>query len=471
MKIYLINPDYMLYANAPLGLAYLASYIRQKFPKISVKILDQMPEKQMLALLKEEQPEIIGLTSVSENWFMVKRLGEEIKKVSGKSRLIIGGVHVTTFPKCFEKSVFDYGILGEGEISLSNIIELIKDKKEDKKSLRKLKGLIFREDKKVINTGIAEQIKDLNEIPPPAFDLLNMKYYSLPNISSGFQKSFVILTSRGCPYKCTFCSSSCFWERKIRFFSAERVTDEIEMLYKKYGFDTIEIGDDLFSINEERLKSILTGLKNKGLIGKIRFRCTARANNFNESIAKLLKEMGVYLIAFGFESGSDKELKWLKGESVSVELNKKAVEICKKYGMIAFGFFMIGSPYETIEDMKKTQKFIKENCRNNFAIYQTIAYPGTDVWDYAVKNKIIEENIFERETKEFLASDIQHLLTREVSKEEFKKIYEDIRSLQLKRKRRDIIKSIRLKNIPSLFNVTFIKKIWNLRGRFLNRIK
>jgi radical SAM superfamily enzyme YgiQ (UPF0313 family) len=323
MKVYLINPDYMLYRNPPLGLAYLASYIRKKAPHIKIKIMDQISYRKILKKVEKDKPEIIGISAVSENWFKVKNMGREIKNKLKDSKLVIGGVHVTTQPSCFKDSPFDYGVLGEGEIPFLELIKVIELKKEDKKNLKKIKGVIFRDNGKIINNGLPEQIQNLDDIPLPALDLLNMKYYTLPSFSAGSKRMFIMFTSRGCPYDCKFCSSSCFWGRKIRFFSAERVVNEIENLHKKYKFGKIEIGDDIFVINEQRLGKIIEGLRKKGLLGKIEFGCGGRANLFNDSVVKKLKELGVNMIAFGFESGSKRTLKWLKGDTVTVEMKDR----------------------------------------------------------------------------------------------------------------------------------------------------
>lgn len=468
MKVCLINPDYMLYGDAPLGLAYLASYIKKVLPETQIKILDQMPLKKIIKTLKRDQPEIIGLSSVSENWFNVKKIAQKIKKVNQNSKLVIGGVHITTDQQSFENSPFDYAVLGEGEIPFSKLVNLIDSRSDLPGKLKKIRGLMFRDKGKVISTEVAEQITDLSNLPPPDLDLLCMEYYSLPKTSVGFKRVFTILTSRGCPYNCRFCSSSRFWEKKIRFFSSDRVVIEIERLYKKYKFNKISIADDLFSINEERLNEIVDKLEEKELLGKIEFTCAGRANLFKESTAKLLKKMGVSEVYFGFESGSNKVLKWLKKDTVDIQDNKQAIKICKNNGLIASGFFMLGSPYETKEDMEKTYKFIKDYCEGNFIIYQTIPYPGTEIWEYAIKNNIIKTGIYEKPTKEFVDLDSKYLLTKEVSIKEFEAIFEKVNRLKRKREKEISIKNI---NLRAILNPLLLKKAWVLRKRFLKRIK
>jgi radical SAM superfamily enzyme YgiQ (UPF0313 family) len=361
MKFILINPDYMVYGDPPLGLAYLASYLRKKCDFIEVKIFDQMKDNEILARLGEEKPQLIGLTAVSQNYYRVKELAKTIKKLLPESILIIGGVHLTTCPQSFKNSPFDIAVRGEGEIPALKLVTVLhNDKKINIKHLSRIPGLMLRDKKKIIDTGLAEQISNLNDLPFPARNLLNMKYYKLPRFSSGIEPRGSISTSRGCPYSCKFCSSSAFWGRKIRFFSAKRVVDEISLLYEKYGYRFIMIYDDLFSINKNRLREIVDLLDKKKLLGRIFFAAYGRANYFDEETALLLKKMGVVSVAFGFETGSERMLNYLKGGTVKVGDNINAVKISKKNNLRASGFFMIGSPTETIEDIEETYKFIKK---------------------------------------------------------------------------------------------------------------
>lgn len=476
MKVFLINPDYMIYGDPPLGLAYLAAYIREKCSFAKVKILDQISEKEILNIVKREQPEIIGLTSVSGNYYYVKILAKKIGLVSPKSLRVIGGVHITTQPEAFKDSPFQIAVRGEGEIAFSKFLKSFNQNGGiNGKELRKIDGLMFREDTKIIDTGLSKQIEDINKLPMPARDLLDMDYYSLPKFLSGedWDPFGSMLTSRGCPYDCKFCSSSCFWLRKIRFFSAERVVNEIEILYKKYHYKKIYIYDDLFSINKERVREIIRLMKEKDLIGKIKFYVYGRANVFDEEMAKLLKEMGVVSVDFGLESGSEKILDYLKNHTVNVKDNERAVKIAKKYGIRGGGFFMLGSPHETLKDMEETYNFIKENCKDSFIIYQVIAFPGTEIWDYAIKNKLISKNYYEDKPKEFIGVDTGILLSKEVSKEDFKRMFYKIRGLHINKKRISFLKrmlTLKPEQIKKFFSIKFIKKVFNLRIQFIKRV-
>ena len=475
MKIVLINPDYMLYSDPPLGLAYLAAYIKKE-TDFDIRILDQLNYKEIEDKIKEIRPDVIAFTAVSSNFYKVKSLAEEFSRIFPDSTLVIGGVHITISPKSFEDSPFHIAVRGEGEIPFTKLLkELNKNKKFNYPNLKKIKGLLFTDKNKVVNTGLSEQIKDLNELPISSRDLLDMNYYTLPTIlSHGDLDPFgSIITSRGCPYNCKFCSSSSFWERRIRFFSAERVANEIEILYKKYKYRKICIYDDIFAINKDRIRKIIKILEEKKILGKIRFHAYGRANLFDEEIARLLKKLNIVSITFGIETGSQKVLSYLKGGIVTIEDNKRALEIARKYGFSPGGFFMVGSPYETLDDMKKTYEFIKKNCRNHFIVYQSIPFPGTEIWDYAIKNKIVNFDYYDKKTKDFVDIDTDILLTKEISKENFKEMFYKIKYLYVAENKSLLLRKfllLRPRHIIVFFNKRFIKKAFNLRKQFIKRV-
>ncbi|MCK5160175.1 MAG: radical SAM protein, partial [Candidatus Aureabacteria bacterium] len=222
-------------------------------------------------------------------------------------------------------------------------------------------------------------IYPLDNIPLPARDLFNIG------------KTTFMFTSRGCLYRCAFCASSRFWSN-IRFFSAEYVVNEIMKLREKYGVKHISFLDDLFSADVSRVREILALLKKKGILGKIKFACSIRANKVNDGIISMFKEMGVESIGMGLESGCDESLEYLKGD-VTVEDNYQSVRTIRKFGISVFGSFIIGSPNEDMASIMKTLEFIKKSHVDKFGVYMLTPFPGTPVWDYAESRGLVGKNM------------------------------------------------------------------------------
>ncbi len=199
--------------------------------------------------------------------------------------------------------------------------------------------------------------------------------------------------SRGCQYACRFCSSSLFWRRKFRMFSPEYVVGEMKMLIEKYKVEEILIFDDLFALDIERLREIVRLAKEEGIPEKVNFGCLLRVDIATEERLQLLKELNVLQIDYGFESGNDRILKYLKRDTTTVEMNRKAAELSHKYGFRIHGFFIIGSPDETKEEMMQTLEFIKNNKIDSVTLCVMTPFPGTDVWDYAKERGLVSDKM------------------------------------------------------------------------------
>jgi radical SAM superfamily enzyme YgiQ (UPF0313 family) len=204
-----------------------------------------------------------------------------------------------------------------------------------------------------------------------------------------------IISSIGCPYNCIFCSVKACWGN-IKYKSLDLVIKEIKELYFKYGVKHIEFYDDLFALNKKRLKEFYDLLKKEHLLGKVSFSCFARADAFDEQLCVLLKQVNVQSITFGFESSSDKILKFIKNNpSSSAEHNKKAILLCKKYGLNVSGGLVTANPREKLEDMHKNIEFIdfaKANKALRIWIQILVPFPSTYVWELGEKHGKIPKN-------------------------------------------------------------------------------
>jgi magnesium-protoporphyrin IX monomethyl ester (oxidative) cyclase len=360
----------------PLGLGYLASSLRNELGPdcIEFKVVDRNIEQ----YIKTFKPHIIGISSVSQNYNRALKYAR-IAKNHGLP-VIMGGIHISALPYTLSSDM-DVGVIGEGEKTIIDLFNIFVEKGHfDKESLERLNGIVFRKNGKILVIEKQKMIEPLDKIPIPARDLLKIR------------ESTYMFTSRGCPYRCKFCASCRFWD-KIRFFSAEYVVNEIKYLIQKYKVRKIAFWDDLFIANKTRLTKILKLLKKEGILGKIKFTCNLRSNLVTEELVLLLKEMNVKSIGMGLESGSPMTLEYLKGKNVSIKNHVNAIKILKKHHMKFRTSFIIGSPQESREDILQTLSFIKQNKLNSFDIYVLTPFPGTPVWDYAIKKNLVSEDM------------------------------------------------------------------------------
>ncbi len=424
LKIALISFQDDAEMTPPIGLVYIATYIRDRCGIKNVKIIDKRFHN-IEEEVKKFNPDLIGIGPMTINYQDAIEFAEKYKKIHN-TPIILGGVHISTLPTSL-KPCFDVAVLGEGELTLAQLIEFfLRGKKFDEKELIKINGLCFKYKGKLVKTKPREPV-ELDTLPFPDFSFVNKDYFleqEVPGANTLAVKAYV-LTSRSCPYKCKFCSTSHFWG-KMRLHSPEYSAKLIKDSIDKYSATYINILDDLFTISVERLTSIKKELEKIGALDKITaIDCQPRANLINEDMCKIMKELKVTIVGFGFESGSDRILDWLKNGSVTVEMNKRAIILCKKYGFTVYGSLMFGSPGEKIEDMKKTLDFIDFASKNGADyIWSFIAtpFPNTPFWNIALERKKVSNDMDFRLLSHHNI-DNPFMLDDDVDKEEFKRVF------------------------------------------------
>ena len=359
----------------PLGIGYLISSLRKRFGKniFEFRLVTGNVEKE----IENFKPDIVGISSVSQNYGRAVAYAALAKKL--KIPVLCGGVHITMLPGSLSTEM-DAGVLGEGEETVCELLQVFLNKKCFKKNdLCSIKGIVYWDGVELRETPQRDLISPLDKLPFPAREFFTIK------------NSTYLFSSRGCPYRCTFCVSSRFWD-KVRMFSAAYVAEEIEFLVKQYGVTELNFYDDIFSVNIERIKALIKVLKEKNILGKIKIVCSIRANLVNDGTISLLKEIGVTSVGIGFESGSEEILKYLK-LNVKISDNENAVRITQEHGMQVYGSFIIGSPGEEKKDILETFKFIKRSRLAGFNLYVLTPFPGTPVWGYALSKGLVSEQM------------------------------------------------------------------------------
>jgi len=360
----------------PVGLGYLISSLRERFGQdyIKFKVIDRDIEQE----IKKFKPDIIGITSVSQNYNRAIKYTKIAKKYG--IPVIMGGMHISALPSTLTKDM-DAGIIDEGEQTIIELFNLFEKKGcLDVNELENIDGIAFKKDNKLIVTKKRKPIVPLDKIPMPARDLFTIK------------DSTCMFTSRGCPYRCTFCASSRFWGN-VRFFSAEYVVNEIKYVVERYNVKEIQFWDDLFVADKIRLRKILELLQKENILDKVSFTCSARSNLVDDELASLLKQMNMKSVGMGLESASPTILEYLKGKGITIDNHRNAIKILRKYGIEPHTSFIIGSPKETKKEILQTFRFIKKNKLTHFNVYILTPFPGTPVWDYAKARNLISEDM------------------------------------------------------------------------------
>jgi len=387
MKICLISPPYnsavksvVGVSSPPLGLAYIASVLRQNH---EVKIIDSNILNYTIGDVEEElrsfNPDVVGITSVTPSIYEAYKVAETAKKVREDCTVVLGGPHATFMPRetMEECKYIDIIVRGEGEETTRELIENI----EKGAPLNEVKGITFREKNGIIDTEPRLFIKNIDNIPFPSRDLLPMHLYKFNGV-----KYTTMLTSRGCPFKCSFCSSSRLFGGYWRGRSPENVLEEMKTVYEEYGIRNIEFMDDTFTLNQERAEKICDEIIKQGW--DISWGASSRVDTLSKKLVEKMKKAGCWIIFLGIESGSQKILDAI-GKRITLEQVKKAVKILKDAGIQVLGSFIIGFLQDTTETIKETIKFAK-SLNLNYAEFSILTpYPGTPIFDYAKKNNML----------------------------------------------------------------------------------
>jgi len=384
MNIALIYPKSL--PGIPYGLLFIGAVLEQN--NFNVAIFDNdSNDHHFIKSIINFKPDIIGY---SLNTMQISRAIEInliLKQHLPNAIYVAGGVHTTALPYDTIKLLdLDYAILHEGEYTMLELCQYLKKGKDP----HNIKGIAYIKDDKLIRTEFRPFIKDLDSLPYPARHLINFKNYILPPGSirgQWIKRSTYYLSSRGCPFNCSFCASPMLWKRRVRVHSIDRIINEIKFLIKEYNIEAIQFLDDILGINTTRVIQLCDRIKQEKL--NLKFSCQLRVDTINEKMLKALKSAGFVQIEFGIESGSNKILKIFNKETNKDKI-REAVKLVKKFNMRTMGSFIIGNPYETEEDLRETEKLAEELDLDFADFFILTPFPGTGIYEMAIKNKWIK---------------------------------------------------------------------------------
>lgn len=366
----------------PLNLALLAAYAEKQGHE--VRIIDGEAEgitiPQMVQATKEFCPDLIGITATTPFYHIAVQLAKALKRVIQGVPIAIGGPHITVLREKAFNNCFDFAFVGESDNSW---VEFLK-KYEKKQDISSVRGIMYRENGSVRYTGTVHSVQNVNEVPIPARHLLNSESYSLGTMQ-GIKRFTTIMTVRGCPFQCIFCSTKVFG-KDTRKRSPELVLKEIRECLEKYGTEHFMFLDDTLTLHRKHIMDICDLILKESL--SITFEGSTRADLVDEELVKKMKEAGLIRLSFGLES-VDETIRTTMKKQVPLDSYIEANRLTNKYGIETLNSCMIGLPGETVETVKKTLAFLRKSREIKQAnISIAVPYPGTELYDMAQRGHL-----------------------------------------------------------------------------------
>jgi radical SAM superfamily enzyme YgiQ (UPF0313 family) len=391
MKVTFVNPPQtnskykFLGVVAPsLGIGYMAAVLEKN--GYDVDVLDASALELSYDEIGEEivkrNPDIVSISALTPTIGVALDTADKIRQVKHDAIVVLGGYHPTfQFEEVLKESSVDVVIRGEGEYTFLELVRTI----ERNGDLSNVNGLAFHDenDGSLVVTPEREIITDLDELPFPAFHLFPMNRYRILNITTNVA---TIITTRGCPMQCSFCSSAALHGDRLRRRSYENVCDEIELRLKEQNIDTIAFMDDTFTLNRKFVKDFCREIKRRNL--KFWWGCTSRVDSLNEELLQMMKDAGCITLFIGVES-ADQQMLDRMNKNITVEKTENAFRLARKVGIRTIASCVLGMPEDTRESMERTIEFVKK-LNPNYALYSLATpYPGTRFYQETFEKNVI----------------------------------------------------------------------------------
>lgn len=385
MRVLLINPP----SDAPnpvmpLGLACLAAVLEQA--GISVEVIDAWAERYSFEDLGREvalrRPDMAGITMMSPFYTAAMRSVDIVRERTG-ALIVVGGPHPSALPEdCLaDNAHIDFVVIGEGEQTLLDLVLSLEGQNKDPRSIA---GIAFRQDGRIVTTGNARPIQDLDSLPLPARRYFPLEKYKTHPPYGKKNPYMTLITSRGCPFRCTYCSKSVFGNR-YRALSPLRVVAEVKHIIQEFGVKEIHFYDDDFTIDPDRTAEICERLVRAKL--PISWSCTTRVDLVNVKLLNKMKQAGCWMISYGVESADPTILRQIR-KGYTLDTIQKAFRITREVGMRTIAYFMAGLPGENKKTLENTINFSLELNPDFVSWGITALYPGSPLYKDARMGKL-----------------------------------------------------------------------------------
>lgn len=390
MKILLIRPHSDVpAAPPPIGLMYLAGYLRSNNRR-RIEIYDGRVKETGIDIIGDvieaAAPDIIGITAFSMEAEQAHQIAHKAKEIYPSTIVVIGGPYASSEPhSAIEDKAVDFAVNGEGEVVFSRLLDTL----ESGGQYDDIGGLFFRRNGETVFTEPGEVVENLDDIPFPAWDMIDLEEYFKPSASKRRltnpiqmkKRGIPVVSTRGCPFNCTYCHN--IFGRKLRKRSPENVIAELKWLKESIGVEEIEYIDDVFNLDLKRAKRIMDLMMEEKLNLKFSFPNGLRADCMDEELIDKMKEAGCYRVNYAIESGAERLQKQMK-KNLKLERAMEIINYTAKKNISIGGFFMLGFQDETEEEMKRTIDFALKSRCHTASFFILTPFPGTEMYQQAI---------------------------------------------------------------------------------------
>ena len=397
--------DAWSYVTAPITMVLIGTLLNES--GFEAKVIDAGVDindfDKLLIETKKFKPDIIVINTstitIEDDMYTATFLKE---KFSENIVTVLYGIHVSVLYKDVLKSgnKIDFCVIGEPEFTIKELVAAI-DKKSD---INNVSGLAFLSDSgEIIKTQERNFIKNVDELPIPDWSLVNTDNYRLPLTN---EKFLLVNTSRGCPYRCAFCNAYVYYGRKYRHHSVEYVIKELKQNINKFKVKNFMMWAEEFILDKKFVQDLAQAIIDEKL--DIKWVCNSRVDAVDEKTLKMIRRAGCWNVAFGIESGVQEILDKIKKDT-TLEQIKNAINLTKKAGLSTTGHVIIGFPYDTVETMKETARFIRKLPLDFVQYYCATPYPGTELYEMAKKEAWINTDDWKKWAFNYSVLDYPHL--------------------------------------------------------------
>ncbi len=401
MKVLLIHPPWLRFfgsclASPPIALNYIAASVKQYLPDIEIEVynadyaaglvpsmandlftsghneyrrrlfdLNDPIWKDIEEVIRKADPDLIGISSMTATFPAACQLIKVARSIKPGIKYVIGGRHPSALPELsLVQSNADFVVIGDGEQTFCDLLKNLS-------TPEKVQGIAFlKPSGEFTITSPRSKIAEIDSFPIPIVES-SISRYGFENGQDADIFTWSLLTARGCPFQCVYCAT----DHQVRFRSIENVMHEIRTVKEKYGITHFCFEDDTFSLKRTRMEQMCHALAAE----KVKWTCVTRVDTLDDDLVKLMKESGCTQVYIGIETGSPRTLKAIR-KNLEISQVENALRLFKKYDLLAMGFFIIGFPWETSEDMQQTVNLIRQLPLDSFQINIATPLPGTALY-------------------------------------------------------------------------------------------